>query len=80
MKIVHIKWVDSYTQAGWVNESQLDKTPLICETVGFLVGENKHSLKVALNHTCNDNYKPYGEVINIPKVSIKSKRILRNKR
>ena len=76
-KIIYVKWLDSSTQTGWLRKDEIMKNPLKCETVGFLVKENKKSLLLSLNRTQDENYKPFGDVICLPKKSIVVRKTLK---
>lgn len=74
LKKIHIKWVDSVSTEGWVNNHK--DSNLNCETVGFYVSETKDRVKVALNKShVSDN--SYGHYVEIPKGAIKSRRWLK---
>ena len=60
-----------------MHRNQIETNALKCESVGFLVREDKKSVSVALNMTPDEDYKPFGDVILIPKVSIISKKVLK---
>jgi hypothetical protein len=46
-KIVRVKWWDHNSQFGWHRPEEY--RPLACETVGFLVFEDKKVIALALN-------------------------------
>lgn len=51
MEVVYVRWVDSATHRvstrEWIDPEDLEDGEVICETVGWLVKENTHSLYVA---------------------------------
>lgn len=70
MKAMHIKWIDSISQSGWLDSpSKLD---MRCETIGWFVKEDKDSIIVALNRSHEND--GVGHIIQIPKAAIKSKK------
>ena len=78
-RMVHIKWRDSYAlKDGWGKiEFNISPEP-ICETLGFLVNEDKNYWFVSLNIS---HPKDYGydcsETIMIPKVCVVKKRFIK---
>ena len=54
MKRVYIKWTDAHTYDGWSSLEDALKAlsePYICETLGWLIGENEDAYFVS--HTFN---------------------------
>lgn len=45
-KLYLVKWLDHTGNAGWVTDLK-DEEPAECETIGWLVEENKKSYKLA---------------------------------
>ena len=78
-KIIKVEWYDSSSLAGWRDEEECKVEICHCETVGYLVNEDKHGICLALNKTSDSGYKPYGHVISIPKSAIKKKTVLRSR-
>jgi len=76
-KIYLIDWIDSVSNPGWKNGDGLNPPLAQCQTVGFYVSESEEALTVALNRGETNCYSPYGDLISIPKVAIKRKRILK---
>jgi hypothetical protein len=75
--ILLIDWVDSVNNSGWLTTDECKADLLVCQTAGFLVDEDKDSICIALNRTTRKGYRPFGELISIPKVAVKARRILR---
>ena len=74
-KVVLVEWIDSAGCSGWQEDPIT--TPLICQSVGFLVRKSKESITLALSF-CDDNCsKPYGDMIVIPRGCIKKKKVLK---
>jgi hypothetical protein len=71
---VHIKWVDSANLFGdrWGKLEDIDDDETFCETMGFLVKENDHSVYVAGSVSPEE----VGSVMQIPRVAIKELRDL----
>jgi hypothetical protein len=66
---VYVRWVDSCSpsDSSWHTKDNLSLSPLTCETLGWLVNEDRKSVSVA---SCvMENGALYG-VITIPKCSI----------
>jgi len=76
-KIYLIDWIDAAGSEGWKSSSDLDLPIMKVQTIGFYISENEESITVALNRAVNDGYYPYGELISIPKVCIKRKKIIK---
>lgn len=51
MKLVLVEWVDSHSSRGWQTMETLERAaePLFCQSVGWLVSENK-DCKVIVPH------------------------------
>lgn len=75
MKIVWIRWVDSVVPAenGWHKPSDLNLNPLVIESAGILVSEDKH--QITLCNSMGNNAHITG-VITVPKCAIKKRRLL----
>lgn len=73
-KILLIDWIDSVTDPGWKCIEDCIAKFAICRTVGFFVTETKDVLCVAQSRTVGEEFRPYGELINIPKVSIRRRK------
>jgi hypothetical protein len=73
-KILVIDWIDSVSDNGWKSSDDCKARAIICQSVGFLVDENDHSVCLALSRTTQQGYMPFADLISIPKVSIKHKR------
>lgn len=66
MKVKHVKWIDTCTTHGWVERHE-QAIPLFCETIGFVVYEDRKVLKLA--HTIADGGL-MAEITVIPKINI----------
>ena len=77
-KIIIIDWVDSCSYNGWRSDDDMGckAGTLPCQTVGYLVNKSKTAIAIAQNRTLAEGYKPYGDIIHIPKSAIKGKRFL----
>ena len=72
-KIYCIHWLDAWCQSsGWEEPPKQDA--VLCQTVGFIVGETKEMLTVAASY---DGAKYYQQMMSIPKATIKSKKLLK---
>lgn len=68
---VHVKWVDSAGSSGWRSFDELHSNLMKCETIGWLVLEDKEKITIALNGVFDGtSERPFGEFITIPKVAI----------
>jgi hypothetical protein len=69
-KMLKIRWVDSWCSSGWTSRSECHGELMKCETVGFLVEEGQEHYCLALNRCIQDGFRPFGELVTIPKVSV----------
>lgn len=73
---IYIRWVDSCNLFldRWASPDDLEEhhEETFCETIGFLVAENDHSLYVAGSLAPNE----IGSVMQIPRVSVKERAYL----
>jgi len=72
--VLWIRWVDSSSHSGWKETSELEAHLMICESIGFLVSENKDAIAIALNRSCKAGFLPFGDIISIPKVAVLSRK------
>ena len=64
IKIVRIKWNDTTHYQGWHKPDELDNmSPLIIESVGWLIRENETAIFLAMSH---GEYR-IGDILIIPK-------------
>lgn len=75
--VVWVRWVDSaslFIDDRWTDETELDQhmAETFCETVGFLIRENQHSLFLAGSVAPDE----IGSVLQIPKVAVVDRRPL----
>lgn len=78
--LVHIRWEDHYCygRGGWRDSHKVDISPLICETVGWVVAQDKERLATAAGHDGQmPNPSINGHVNVCPKNMIKSLRIIK---
>ena len=72
--LVLLKWVDSCNlfQDRWASPDSLDEhdEETFCETVGWIVGENDHSLYIASSLAPNE----IGSVMQIPRSAVRGRR------
>ncbi|MEM7676986.1 MAG: hypothetical protein AAF449_13360 [Myxococcota bacterium] len=75
MQLVAIKWVDSHSPSlnAWIDESEIDHSPQIIRTVGWVINKNRTSITVASQITGKGSSQVAG-VITIPKCCIKKQR------
>jgi hypothetical protein len=50
--LVWIKWEDhySYGGGGWTNRNKVSVDPMYCETVGYVIGQDKQRLATTPSH------------------------------
>ncbi len=75
-KVYRIVWRDAYSeQDQWHDSDTLEECDYLCETIGFLIEDNKkpHYITVASTIT-HDGY--YCSIMNIPKSMIVSKKLI----
>ena len=75
-KVIVVEWEDSGSNHGWLNEGDEKVSICMCETTGFLVDETKDGIAIAQNTSSSKGYKPYGNVISIPKSAIKKRKVI----
>lgn len=77
MKLVQIKWVDSHSPSAniWIDECDIDHSPLNIKTVGWVINKSKQSITVA-NQIAGENSNQVSGVITIPRCCIKKMKIL----
>lgn len=74
LRKVYVLWVDSANlfEDRWAKLDDIDDEETFCETMGFLVKENDHSIFVAGSVAPDE----IGSVMQIPRVAIKQQREL----
>ncbi|MGA9769176.1 MAG: hypothetical protein WBV94_09055 [Blastocatellia bacterium] len=75
-KILLVDWVDSCSNPGWKSSDELESAIVLCQTVGFFVSETKSVLTLALSRGTEEGFKPFADLIYIPKVAITRRRII----
>lgn len=76
-KILMITWIDSCSSNGWQQPAEAKARISECQSVGFLVEETKDAIALALSRTTQEGFAPYADIVSIPKVAIKRKRVIR---
>lgn len=72
VEIVH--WVDPHSLDPWTDIDEINLKPCDIHSVGYVLKENKESLVLSLN--VNDENKDASCIMIIPKVCIKSRRVI----
>jgi len=68
-KPIWVEWVDSAGSSGW--QTPHEPELMRCQTLGWLVSENKEQITVALNGVFDGSSRlPFGELITIPKCAV----------
>lgn len=75
--LVHVRWVDSTWEGGWVTIDGIIHDPDICESVGWLVRETRDVVTVAGHRSPATN--GFCGVMTIPRVAVMSVRQIREK-
>lgn len=67
MKIIYVKWYDTWTSSGWSHPGQIDERMLTCESIGFLYKKDKNQIII-----CQSSFEngTIGEITGIPRKSI----------
>lgn len=68
-KLKRVRWVDSATSAGWQVSKREIYAPVECETVGFVIADDKESISISA--TIADVAHDTVDVITIPKCAIR---------
>jgi len=80
-KIYLVKWIDSQSDDGWqFYKERTSVSPMIVYTIGFLIFENKKSIRIATSLAQNSDKtnKQFNGTIIIPKSAIREKKIIKN--
>lgn len=77
-----VNWVDSFSQPGWKAEEDIAEMGACLahvQSVGFFVKETKRILVLGMNRSRKDQslFKPFADIISIPKGAITRRRVLR---
>lgn len=76
-KGVFVEWVDSAGSSGWRSLSELHTDLIHCQTLGWLVLEDREKITIALNAVFDGGSdRPFGEFVTIPKVAVVSKHFI----
>lgn len=46
-KLVTVEWVDAHSEDAWTDIEEIDNSPMVCRTVGYLIKETKQTVSVA---------------------------------
>ena len=76
-KVCLVDWLDSCTEGGWVATNHVMPRSAHCQTVGFIVEEDKERIVLALSRAANEFSRPWGDLIAIPKGCIIKRRIMK---
>lgn len=77
MDLIWIQWMDSASADGWHREEDLEREPLVCESVGWLVLENDKMRVLAGSISDSDQF---AVLMYIPNVSVlKIKRLTKGR-
>jgi hypothetical protein len=76
-KCVEVEWIDSASDHGWIATVDLDHSRIAtCATCGYLVDRSKREVRIAQSRTRDGGYRPWGEIIAIPRVAVTRLRVL----
>lgn len=77
--LVWIKWEDHYScgNGGWMKQDKVDLTPMLCETVGFVLRQDKYRLATTAGHDGQVDPFVHGNYMVCPKRMIIDFKILR---
>lgn len=75
-KVLKIDWIDSMSDQSW-QSAHTPHSVGLCQSIGYLVNEDKIQLTLALNRMTNGGDYPYGSTITIPKVAITHRKQLK---
>lgn len=76
-KVYYIKWRDAFTETDeWHDEDSICDEEYICETIGYLIENNKKSNYFTVASTIT-NEGAFCSIINIPKSMIITKKIIK---
>lgn len=76
--IVYVLWADSSGYEGWQSVEDVRLEEVLCESVGFLVGETNEVLALALSHCKGHDHRELGSAIVIPKRAVLQRKELRH--
>jgi hypothetical protein len=71
-QILLIDWVDSSSDHGWLHRSECHASICRCQSVGFLVEQDENAYCLALSRAADNGFKPFCDLISIPKVAVKN--------
>lgn len=76
---IRIHWLDSVSQGGWRDESEIEPDDLLHESVGMFYGKTKHAMTIVQsksNYITKDVKQMVSETFHIPiKAIVKIKKL-----
>ena len=78
MRRVTVEWEDSCCTSGWHRPEQVDKTPAVCETTGYLVERTPGHICLALSRGLDT--QRCGEFLTIPASAVRKVRYITDKK
>ena len=76
--ILFIEWVDSVSDSGWKETRDCVCLILKINSVGFFVDETDEVVCIALSRATEEDFRPFGDLLSIPKCSIVKRWKLKN--
>ena len=70
--IVEIFWIDSCSDAGWKTAIESKGVLSSVRSVGYLLEQTEDLVCIARSMVTEEGHCPYGDLLTIPKVAIKS--------
>jgi len=73
LRIESVDWIDSNSKFGWLDKVDCKCDIIVCQSVGYVIDETDEGIALAQSRLLSDSdgYKPYADIISIPKVAIK---------
>ena len=86
LELVYVEWIDSAGYPGWrsLEDIQREATPIVIESVGWVVAENDKSITL-VSHVHKDipeqseNVRYGNDALTIPKIAITVRRAARKR-
>lgn len=77
MRLMAIEWIDSCGPDGWTRTSEVETSPVVCRSVGWIIAESEEAMTIA-PHLGPDSEDPQcNGAITIPKVCVTKRRAIR---
>ena len=77
MQVEYVQWIDAHGEDGWLEPHTVnDDCSGLIHSVGFLFSENESSITLLFH--ASDDKKLVGNYITIPKVAVKTRKVLVN--